>query len=230
MVPYCQLGELLTVDREEIEDLRAVIKLIRRYLQSREGPSDASQIPPCSIVILGPPGTGKTFSVKEIAKSLQHDVGEHKPLTFNLSQFNSVDDLTDAFLRVQERRLCGAVPFVLWDEFDTEQNGRELGWLRQFLVPMEEGRFKRGDTWHPVGQSIFVFAGSSSETFSELQERADNTPNAKATDFLSRVDGYLDLKGVTTEKGEVTPDRVLARAIILNSLLRRTKVSGLATS
>ncbi len=88
-------------------------------------------------------------------------------MEFNVAQFTSVDDLTDAFHKLRDLVLEGKVPLVFFDEFDASFNG-ELGWLKYFLAPMQDGLFKDGETMHPVGKSIFVFAGGTSNTFQQF--------------------------------------------------------------
>lgn len=60
-VPHLKIGKLLTVDRHEIETLRQLVQLIRRYDLHDPGKK------PLSIGVFGPPGAGKSFAVKEIA-------------------------------------------------------------------------------------------------------------------------------------------------------------------
>ncbi len=61
--------------------------------------------------------------------------------------------------------LAGDLALVFWDEFDTPLGGQPLGWLRHFLAPMADGRFREGAGFHPLGRAIFVFAGGTSPSF-----------------------------------------------------------------
>jgi len=57
-VPMAIYGKYLTVDREEIERINSLKKLILSY---RESPGDTR---PLSIAVFGPPGSGKSFAIK----------------------------------------------------------------------------------------------------------------------------------------------------------------------
>ena len=150
-VPLGRFGALLTVDRHEIEALRSVRSLIREY--RRQG----RQKRPLSVAVFGPPGSGKSFGVVQIANAVLP--GEVEVLEFNVSQWRSGQDLVDALHRVRDAGLGGRLPLVFWDEFDAAREGEPLGWLRAFLGPMQDGRFQEGQVTHPIGPSIFVFAG-----------------------------------------------------------------------
>ena len=218
-VPYGRFGHLLTVNRHEIEALRAIRGLMEQYC----GLDRPGQ--PLSIAVFGPPGSGKSFGVTQVATSLLP--GRVTKLEFNLSQLGSPDELADALHQVRDVSLTGQIPLVFWDEFDTPLAGQPLGWLRYFLAPMQDGAFRQGQLTHPIGRSIFVFAGGTAASISEFgrdlseeQRRA-----AKQPDFVSRLRGYLNVLGPNPQPaaGEPGGDRfhVLRRAILLQSLLSR---------
>lgn len=212
-VPVGQFRFLRTYDRAEIESFRSIKNLIGEYLES---PGIGR---PLSIAVFGAPGSGKSFGVTEVAESVAP--GRIKKLEFNLSQFNSPDDLVVAFHRVRDMALSGKVPIVFFDEFDSAFDGR-LGWLKYFLAPMQDGQFRDGDTIHPIGRAIFVFAGGTCVTFSEFRQpkRSDEFKEAKGTDFVSRLRGYVNIKGPNPVDEK---DRffTIRRAIFLRFLLQK---------
>lgn len=223
-VPHGRFGDLLTFDRNEIEGFQSIRTLIRHYAEN----PDASE--PLSIAVFGPPGSGKSWSVKEIARSI---LGRRvKPLTFNLSQFDAPDALIDAFHRVRDIALAGRLPLVFWDEFDTTKVtagvSQEFGWLPHFLSPMEDGKFQDGQLTHPIGRAVFVFGGGVCHTMSAFHERIDNDDEkrllaVKAPDFLSRLDGYVDIVGPDPAGGDAAEDPyyLIRRAVLVRALLRQ---------
>ncbi len=84
-MPVGRFGALLTADRREIEGFRSVQNLIAEYCALPRPPR------PLSIAVFGPPGSGKSFAVKQLARSLH--AGEVEKLTFNLSQVERPDEL-----------------------------------------------------------------------------------------------------------------------------------------
>ncbi|WP_405758922.1 hypothetical protein [Streptomyces sp. NBC_00073] len=218
-IPLGKIGDLLTVDRRELEALRSIQGLIIDYLEHKE------KSKPRSIAIFGSPGDGKSFAVKQIMESLQAKPRE--PLEFNMSQFQSVAELISALHRVRDRSLEGDVPLVFWDEFDTPFQGQDLGWLRYFLAPMQDGKFQEGQIVHPIGRSIFVFAGGTCSRYSEFSQKASSVSykNAKGIDFISRLRGYVNVIGPNPEEGsEGDSYRVLRRALLLHTFLERAGI------
>ena len=207
--PIAKFGKLVTVDRGEIESLRTLREQIRNYQKG------GVQKKPLSIGVFGPPGAGKSFGVTQIAESVLGKAG--KPLTFNLSQFSTTDDLNGALHQVRDRVLSGETPLVFWDEFDS-QNYR---WLQYLLAPMQDGTFQDGQINHPVGKCIFVFAGATSATFQDFGpvdpsklEPTNMTPSEmldiehkwqdfvlkKGPDFMTRLVSFLNVLGPNQRK------------------------------
>jgi hypothetical protein len=219
-VPIGKFGALVTVDRREIEALHTIRSLITEYC---ERPPKR----PLSIAVFGPPGSGKSFGVTQIAKSSRP--GEIQPISFNISQFGRSEELLGALHQVRDIGLSGKIPLVFWDEFDTPLEDKRLGWLRYFLAPMQDGAFQEGQITHPIGQAIFVFAGGTSHRMEEFGVELDETERraAKLPDFISRLKGFLNVLGpnpiarpVDEGTGEPIPDPyfIIRRAIILRVL------------
>ena len=215
-VPIGRYGKMVTVDRKEIEALNCIGGLIREYFQQ-------PQKPPLSIAVFGPPGSGKSFSVKQVANWVQP--GEFDTLTFNISQLGGPSDLLDAFHQVRDKVLSGKIPLVFWDEFDTTLNGQELGWLRYFLAPMQDGEFQEGQVIHPIGKSIFVFAGGTSHSMEVFVSNVgeEEYKSSKLPDFISRLRGFLNILGPNCQGSNPAEDPyyVIRRAILLRSILER---------
>jgi len=214
-VPWGQFGNLLTVDRQEIESYRSIRNLVAEYAGQNQVAC------PLSMAVFGTPGSGKSFGVTEMARSLLH--GQIEPITFNLSQFDAPDDLLSAFHQVRDISLGGKLPLVFWDEFDTSLRETRLGWLRYFLSPMQDGKFQEGQISHPIGRAIFVFAGGTSSSMAEFDRGADEGfKSAKGPDFVSRLKGYINVLGPNPVASSSTdPYFVIRRAILLRSSLKR---------
>ena len=217
-VPIGRFGKLLTLDRGEIEGFRSIRALLREY--------DSEPAPrPLNIAVFGPPGAGKSFGVKAVAKSaIEGDRIE--TLTFNLSEMEDASDIVDALHQVRDAALRGKLPFVLWDEFDADLAGRPFGWLRHFLAPMQDGAFQQGQVLHPIGKAIFVFAGGTSSRLADFA--ADESVDfrlAKGPDFVSRLKGHVDMVGPDPRGGDrdADPHFRIRRAILLRSMLLRDR-------
>lgn len=209
--PIAVFGKALRAyDRCEIENYRALYNLMFDYVSQPSPPR------PLSVAVFGPPGAGKSFGVKMVAKALGEIDGARKieTLTFNLSQYKSSEQLADAFHLVRDLALRGKIPLVFFDEFDTALDDKALGWLRYFLAPMQDGEFLGGGVPHPIGQAIFVFAGGTCNTYEEFaspfnsnaggdekhnKEKREYFKSVKGPDFLSRLRGTLDIPGLSLD-------------------------------
>jgi hypothetical protein len=91
---------------------------------------------------------------------------------------------------------------------------------------MQSGVFKHGDIIHPIGKSIFIFAGGTSETLKSFsregcdEEEIKLFKEAKGPDFLSRLRGYVNILGVN-KMSENDRLYMIRRSILLRSLLER---------
>ncbi|MGQ0701876.1 MAG: hypothetical protein ACT4PM_01935 [Gemmatimonadales bacterium] len=217
--PYFQCGNLFSIERTEIESLRTLYRLLRSYWK------DPKATKPLSIAAFGPPGSGKSFGIKQLAAQVFRD-GD-PPLEFNLSQFQDPTELHGLLHQVRDRVLLGRLPVVFWDEFDSQ----DLKWLQFLLAPMQDGTFQEGPITHPIGKCVFVFAGGTRSRFEDFGNpppellrgrRAGSDPKAereppsrraaeppsneveawaarfrakKGPDFKSRLAGYINVIG-----------------------------------
>ena len=217
--PQAKIGNFFTVDRDEGERLHSVRNLILTY---KAHPEDKH---PLALAVFGPPGSGKTFIVKEMAAEIGGP--DTKCIEFNVSQFTHVDDLHSALHHVRDAAVRGQMPFVFFDEFDT----KKLDWLKHFLVPMREGVFQWKGSEFPVGRSVFVFAGGTKSRFVDFDEgeAADGFRENKGPDFVSRLRGYIDVKGINPPEfkrpGEVSDhsdtSHIIRRALLLRRALEQ---------
>jgi hypothetical protein len=217
-VPVERVGHWSSVDRREIETLRGVGHVIDEYVTLYRAGAELQR--PLSVAVFGPPGAGKSFAVKETIG--QKIAGGVRTLEFNLSQFEAAHELVPAYHQARDAVLQQRLPLVFWDEFDTPLDGRELGWLRHFLAPMQDGKFREDGAFHPLGPAIFVFAGGTASSFAEFAAVHDEQRDraAKKPDFISRLRGYVDVLG-PNRTGPDDMAVVLRRALLLRSLLLR---------
>lgn len=195
--PYAEFGKIKTIDADEIQKFLSFGKLIRKYLDDRNWTE------PLCLAVFGKPGSGKSFAVKEILKTV--DPGRKgEPLTFNLAQFSSVDQLTEAFHKVQDQALSGSeIPLVIFDEFDCFFEN-PLGWLKYFLAPMQDGLFRGRTQDYRVGRAIFLFSGGTSDSFNLFKStRFERTDASVAQQEAGDANGSAEQEAVRQKvKGE----------------------------
>jgi hypothetical protein len=223
--PILKIENLISIDRSEIESYHGIQNIIKEYIESINVKN------PISIAVFGQPGSGKNFGIEQIVKNFKNK--KIKLIAFNLSQFTEVTQLTSTFHKIRDITLDGSLPVVLFDEFDCTFNNSELGWIKYFLAPMQDGTFFDGENIHPIGRSIFVFAGGTSYTYqdfcdqcikiqsrkkSQMRDIAVNDP--KIRDFISRLRGYINVIGCDpVDEGPKDNFYKIRRALILRSIL-----------
>jgi hypothetical protein len=217
-IPVEAAGAWASVDRLEIQGMRSVRNILEEYVKQRldGGPLDR----PLPVAVFGPPGSGKTFAVRQLATVLLSR--QLRALEYNLSQLHSVAELGAVFHELRDAVLGGDLPLVFWDEFDASLDGMPLGWLQHFLAPMEDGGFREGASFHPIGGAIFVFAGGTASRFGDFIAQTDERGErvAKKPDFVSRLRGYIDVPGPNRQDAADVAFP-LRRALLLRSLIAR---------
>lgn len=213
--------QMTAIDRREVEGISAIQRLIGHYVSVNHHKSpNANSARPLSLAVFGPPGSGKSTAVKKIAESFGDAIDFHD-LEFNLSQFTTVAELSEAFLEVQSKKRT--IPLVFFDEFDCKFESTDFGWLKYFLAPMEDGKFGKS---RRIGPAILVFAGGTSYSFNHFSPKAPapnderwiNFSRAKGPDFISRLSGHLNVIGIDP----TDPDDglyLLRRAVLIREFL-----------
>lgn len=250
-VPIMKFGSLNLIERDEIESLRSIANLLRLHRRQSGERLAQDKVPgPISIAVFGAPGTGKSFAVKQLATEVGSE--EELPrLEFNVAQFSGMNDLNDALREVKDKIDLGkqkylATPLVFFDEFDCALGDVELGWLKYFLSPMQDGKVKvrRGhqgyqqeyqqEKYEDIGPAIFVFAGGLHYKFGSFDPRTDsaydNQRNSeeyqsrlkrfagqKGPDFISRLRGHIDILPINDLPGH--SKHFIRRAMQLRSFL-----------
>ncbi|MCD0458165.1 AAA family ATPase [Roseiconus lacunae] len=225
--PVAVIGDMILVDRQAIESFRNVANLVRTHIEAvKSGRSSR----PLSIAVFGPPGSGKSFGIKQVIKSIK-DVGRAvEELEYNVSQFTSSSDVEQALQAVsQSTRKNLAVAF--FDEFDASFKTQELGWLKMFLGPMEDGKWGTGSSKVAFEEAIFVFAGGTSSTYLDFCREDPSITDiqrakfseAKGPDFVSRLRGHVDTLGVNPS-GISDEAFLLRRAIQLRANLGKLQL------
>ncbi|KAJ4252487.1 hypothetical protein NW762_011088 [Fusarium torreyae] len=216
-VPTARFGNLLTADRTEIECYRSTAAVIEEYLASPPGK-------PLSIGVFGSPGSGKSFGVTEVIKTMVPKFNKDEDLIeVNLSQFLTHSELLATFHRIRDLSLNRKTPVVLFDEFDSVFERQELGWLKYFLAPMQDGYFLEDGQQHTLKEAIFIFIGGTSSTYADfINGMHDNSEHrrAKKPDFASRLSAYIDIKGLN-KGGKEDEMYTIRRAMILRGALTK---------
>lgn len=219
-----EFGDLrLPKHSTETKQCEAILTMFADYLQ-RETTR------PLSIAVFGPPGSGKSVTVKKLASLAAESVKNAKiegPEVINLSQCSSPKELAKALLGVFSLTKTDVTRLVFFDEFDSSLDGEKLGWLKLFLAPMQDGIFSYDGKPIAIGKAIFVFAGGTSETFDEFNRQGDaDFIDAKGPDFASRLRGFINIQGLNKHDDE----RILRRALVLYYQLSKRSKSLLDSS
>lgn len=192
------MGHYRAISSADIEQATAVHKMIGQYSE-RQGVVAS----PLSFATFGSPGSGKSYWTKQaINSSLSRIPPQY--ISCNLSQLSTAEELSRVFRSLSdlEEEELGV---VLFDEFDCTFQGSELGWLKFFLAPMQDGEFRSENDVFTFPKCILVFLGgchASFEEFSSTTSTESVRRRAKLPNFVSRLRGHVNIpefnSGVST--------------------------------
>ena len=194
------IGNLRTTDPVEIEPITTLKRAMDSYIKR-----ETFQRPLC-VGVFGPPGSGKSFAVKEVAKAIAQKIDQNpfEFFEFNLTQFGKPEEINSSIEPIRASVAKGKVPIVFWDEFDCRYDNQAFGYLRYFLPSMQDGvTYVRGVPYN-IGRSIFVFAGGVKSSWDEMvtlihsddQDQARLAKNQKIPDFMSRLRVVIDIDAI----------------------------------
>jgi hypothetical protein len=194
------VGNLRTTDPAELDPVITLQNVMDSYVSR-----DTFQRPLC-IGVFGPPGSGKSFSVKEVARVISNkfDSDPFDFFEFNMTQFDGPEEINSAIEPIRASVARSKVPIVFWDEFDCRYDNHEFGYLRYFLPSMQDGVTYVHGTPYYIGRAIFVFAGGVKSSWAEMEDllsqkdvqAAEQAKTLKIPDFMSRLRVVLDIDGI----------------------------------
>jgi len=211
-VPIVQFGKLIAVGRDESDEICGINNLFNLYIRER-----AHYDKPVSIAVFGPPGSGKSFAVKEIAETIDPKHESIEIMEYNLAQFRDSQELGNVLNKVGSINISGKTPLVFFDEFDCHFN-ETLGWLKFFLAPMQDGNFYGAAGTINIGRAMFVFAGGTNDDFNSFSSHPD-FGSRKGPDFISRLRGHINIRRMDVDAKQQPP--YMRRAITLRGLLEK---------
>jgi hypothetical protein len=204
-----RFGELFLFTEDERVQMMTVRDLIERYVDRSAPPR------PLSLAVFGPPGSGKSFAVKQILKSVEQESNLRlSRVDVNLTQIPDANALGKVLAHAG-RSTDDTVPVFFFDEFDGPKDGAPFGWLAWFLAPMQDGEFVYDGDIIPLRRAVYIFAGGTAATLEQFSdfERLPEFRRAKGPDFISRLRGFLDMYGPNAEP------RLLRRAVLFRAEL-----------
>lgn len=131
-----------------------------------------------SFMIVDSPGSGKTFLVECLAKTLGIDYR-----TFNITQMTTRNDVADCFhsISAAQSENANAPLIVFIDEINAKVNGQHV--YDAFLGPLEDGTYVHSGKTFRLSPCLWIFAGTEQPT----RAAGGAHPSDKAEDFESRL-------------------------------------------
>ena len=167
---YAKVGKFVTCNQGLGDEIVRIKHSIDQYVRRNE----VSR--PLNILLAAPPGSGKSFLIKQLAAALSND----KEIVFDeyqLGAMSTIDDLRDIFRRIQSYNISGKIPVVFLDEIDAEVANEPM--YRHLLAPMADGKFYYKGSTNYLGKVVLAFAGSKGFAHQKPSESSDHDSSSE---------------------------------------------------
>jgi hypothetical protein len=144
-----KLLQYTTSDPVHALDVKNAVKQLEHHFARKDPPR------PLNCVILGGPGSGKTFLAEQLKDAAASEYRE-----YNLSQFHHPSDIRPCFIEVAEflRENPQKNILVFFDEFDVRISGMTA--IQYLIQPMYDGKMRADGKKHEFKRAAFLFSGS----------------------------------------------------------------------
>ncbi|KAK5115878.1 hypothetical protein LTR85_009472 [Meristemomyces frigidus] len=216
--PIQRFGDLLTVERNEQESLRAVVDAVHERLCSNDSR-------PTSVGIVGPPGSGKKFTTSNVADYIAGDRPVQK-LTYN-ARLLKTEDLVAACHTIRDSTASGLLTIVSFENFEAIlEPSNEL--LNDFLVVMRDGNFTDRGHIRSLGSPLIFFIvnsehGTLAGTPTPITPTVGEFKHPTVIDETQLLDYLHGIVRVTGPNQTSAQDKTFSirRAIMLRQLLKQ---------
>ncbi len=164
------LNDYVTLD---FSHRREIFKQIREINDYR---LDLSRIRPLNYLMPASPGAGKSHFVKCLAKHKRFN-GLCEDVTYNMTNFQSVDDLLYPLEAVRNLKVKDKLPILFLDEIDSNNSH-----FASLLPLLWDGEMFVGGRNINIGKVVIIMAISDER---KIQDKSIT----KLDDFLSRING-----------------------------------------
>ena len=144
-----KLPKYTTANPVHAREVTEAVEDLRKHFRKADPPR------PLNCMILGGPGSGKTFLAKELQAAVKAEYRE-----YNLSQFHHPAEIQQCF--VEAAHWLASNPagklLVFFDEFDVRIGG--VSAIQYLIQPMYDGKVRFGGNELSLQCAAFVFSGS----------------------------------------------------------------------
>lgn len=151
-----KIGELVGGVGDPLPEFKTQNPLFRKEIESasrrlEEYFGDPTVYRPLNCLLLGPPGSGKSYLARKLSEQAKAIFFE-----YNLSQLGNPERLAEIFIEISKTHKRTQKPNIVFlDEFDIKVDGSSI--IRYLIHPIYEGNY--GEE-HKFGKTAFIFSGS----------------------------------------------------------------------
>jgi len=138
------IGSFVTFNKSFCEDLSCMKTDIVNYISHPSGGREGRR--PKNFLLLGPPGSGKSFLIGQLTEEVGQALGGHPAIhgeSFNVSEWDSFKDVERVLKLIHIANRYEGVPIVFVDEVDTRIGGEHV--FKKLIGPMWDGTYQGQD-------------------------------------------------------------------------------------